>query len=182
MKKIIIGLIGELGAGKGTAAAYLKEKYGASVYRFSTMLRDVLERLYLGNSRANMQNLSTILREEFGEDLMAKVIAEDVKNDSNKIIAVDGVRRFADIVYLKKIDGFVLAKIIAEPKTRYERLIKRKENAGESAKTFEEFLADHKKEADAEIPGVMKRADVTIDNNGSLEKFYKQIDSIIENN
>ena len=53
-KKIIIGLVGQLACGKGTVAEYLKEKYGASVYRYSTMLRDVLNRLYLEINRVNM--------------------------------------------------------------------------------------------------------------------------------
>lgn len=180
MAKIILGLVGELAAGKGTAAKYLTEKYGASAHRFSTMLRDVLNRLYLEISRKNMQRLSTILRQNFGEDLLAKVIAKDVEADSHQIVVVDGVRRFADIKYLRQIKGFILARVTTDVKTRYERLLARGENEDDKNKTFEQFVADHKKEADLEIPEVMKEADLEIDNNGSLEDLYRQLDKIVK--
>ncbi|MDD4271382.1 MAG: AAA family ATPase [Patescibacteria group bacterium] len=180
-KKIILGLTGEICAGKGTIVKYLAEKHGAASYRFSTMLRDLLNRIYVPVSRENLQNISTFIRQNFGEDIMAKVIAEDVKNDKNNIIIVDGVRRLADIKYLKEIPGFKLARITAEPETRFKRLILRKENPGDETKTYEEFLADHKKEADAQVPIVMAQADLEISNNGSLEDLYKQVDQIILN-
>ncbi len=180
-KKIILGLTGEICAGKGIIVKYLTEKRGAASYRFSTMLRDLLNRLYLPISRENMQLISTAARQTFGEDIMAKVIAEDVKNEKNIIVIIDGVRRIADIKYLKEIPGFKLARITAEPEIRYNRLISRKENQGDENKTYEEFLADHKKEADAQVPVVMAQADLEINNNGSLEDLYKQVDQIIKN-
>jgi len=180
-KKIILGLTGEICAGKGTIVKYLTEKHNATSYRFSTMLRDLLNRLYLPVARENMQYISTAIRQFFGEDIMAKVIAEDVKNDKNIIIVVDGVRRIPDIKYLREIDGFKLVRIIADPKTRYQRLILRKENPGDENKTYEQFLEDHKKEADSQVPIVMAQADLEINNNGSLEDLYKQIDQIVLN-
>ena len=67
--KIILGLAGEMASGKGTVAKYAATKYGAKSWRFSTMLRDVLDRLLLEQSRDNLQNLSTVLRQNFGEEL-----------------------------------------------------------------------------------------------------------------
>lgn len=180
-KKIILGLTGEICAGKGTIVKYLEEKHGATSYRFSTMLRDLLKRLYLPTSRETMQNISTAIRQYLGEDIMAKVIAEDVKNDKNNIIVVDGVRRAADIKYLREVPGFKLDRIVADPETRYKRLLERKENPGDENKTYEEFLADHKKEADAQVPIVMAQADLEISNNGNLADLYKQVDQIIAN-
>jgi len=60
MKKIILGFAGEIASGKGTAAKYLAEKYGSGYFRFSTILRDVLKRLYLDESRENAQKISTV--------------------------------------------------------------------------------------------------------------------------
>ena len=179
--KIIIGLTGEICAGKGIIVKYLEQKHGAASYRFSTMLRDLLGRLYLPVSRENMQFMSTAIRQYFGEDILAKVIAEDVKKDTNNIIVVDGVRRVPDIKYLREIPGFKLVRVAAEPETRFNRLIARKENPGDETKTYEEFLSDHKKEADAQVPIVMAQAELEIDNNGSLEDLYRQVDQIILN-
>ncbi len=179
-KKIILGLCGKISSGKGTIAEYTQEKYNAKTFRFSTILRDVLTRLYLEINRSNMQNLSTILRSNFTEDIMAKVMAEDVKNDSSEIIVVDGVRRIADIKYLKKIEGFYLVSVDADAKIRYDRLSKRSENTDDFGKSYEDFLEDEKQEAEQEIPVAMAEAQVKINNDGSFDGLYKQIDEIIK--
>ncbi|MEK7644076.1 MAG: AAA family ATPase, partial [Patescibacteria group bacterium] len=89
--KIIIGIIGENASGKTTATDYLKEKFGAVSFRFSDMLGDILKRLYLEHSRSNFQTLSTILRQNFSEDIMSRVIAEDVNNSAAILIITEGV-------------------------------------------------------------------------------------------
>lgn len=179
MNKIILGLVAELAGGKGTVSKYVVEKYGGSSHRFSTMLRDILSRIYLPDSRENMQRLSTILRQNFGEDTLAKVMAEDVKKDKHKVIAVDGVRRPADIKYLKKILGFKLVFIETSIENRFERIKKRGENPDDSTKTLEQFKKDQEGEADAQIRSLKDQADYVIDNNGTFEELYQQVDEII---
>lgn len=179
-KQIIIGLVGLISSGKGTIADYLVKHYQGSTHRFSTMLRDVLSRLHLEINRHNMQTLSTSLRQNFGEELLAKVIANDVKDDKHKLIVVDGIRRVADIKYLQNLDNFILVRVEASEKLRYTRLIKRAENKGDSQKSFEEFIADHKKETELTIPEIMDKATITINNNGSIEDLYTQVDKLIK--
>src|SRR3989344_8173343 len=169
--KIILGFVGDLSSGKGTAAKYLKEKYNSNSYRFSTILRDIINRLYLPETRGNLQNISTVLRENFGQDVLSKVIAEDVKNDPNEIVVVEGVRRPTDITYLREIPGFHLIYITAESKLRWERLVKRGENEDDMEKTYEEFLKDEQAEADILIKELGKSAEYTIYNNLSFEEF-----------
>jgi dephospho-CoA kinase len=179
MSKSIIGLVGSLASGKETTKKYLAEKYGAKDCRFSSVLRDVLERITVPNSRDNLQKLSTVLRANFGENLLAKAIAMDASKLDANIVVIDGVRRFTDIEHLNELPNFILVKIDADPKIRYERMKLRNENNGDSDKTFEDFLADHEKEADKQIPEVMKTAKYSIDNSGSMEELYIQIDKII---
>jgi len=182
MKKIILGFTGKMACGKGTAAEYITEKYKANSYRFSTMLRDVLNRLYVDVNRENLQKFSKILRQNFGEDLMAKVITGDVKNDKNEVIVVDGIRRMADIKYLREISGFKFVYIDVNLETRYERMKLRNENQGDSKKTLEEFKEEHEQESELQIKGLREKADFVIDNSGSLEEFYSKIEKIIKNN
>jgi len=180
MSKIILGFVGELGAGKTVVCDYLKEKYNSNSYRFSGPLRDVLTRVYLDQTRENMQNLSTILRENFGQDLLAKIMAHDADSDSGKVVTVDGVRRFPDIEHLKKLDGFYLIYVSVDSKTRYERIIKRGQNPGEDKITYEEFLESEKSEADKTITEVGEQADYKINNDGSLEDLNNKIEETIE--
>ncbi len=177
--KIILGLAGEIASGKGTVAEYLNKKHNASTHRFSTMLRDVLDRLHLEHTRENMQKISTALRKNYGEDTLARVIAEDVKKDDAEIIVVDGVRRLDDIKYLKELDGFNLVYIEAEIKKRYNRIIERSENTDDQNKTFEQFEKDHQGEPELQIKGLKEYADIVIDNNGVMEDLYQQVDEII---
>lgn len=179
MSKIIIGLVGEIASGKDVTKKYLELNYGANCHRFSTILRDILNRLYLPIERVNMQEMSTLLRQKFGEDLLAKIITEDVKNDPREIVVVDGIRRAADMVYLKQLPGFALISVNVEPKLRYERLVKRKENADDATKTYEQFLADGQRETELEIPQVMAGADYKLDNNGTRKNLYAQIEKIM---
>lgn len=178
--KIILAFVGPLGSGKGTACQYLKDKYGANSYRFSTILRDLLSRLYLEHSRPNLQKISTVLRQNFSEDIMAKVMAEDVSKDSGKIVGVDGVRRLADIIHLQKLPGFNLIDIDATEKIRYQRLIKRSENTDDQTKTFEQFQLDGQQESELQIKEVQTNAKFKIDNNGTPANLYKQIDEIVK--
>ena len=180
MSKVILGFVGPIASGKGTVCQYLKEKQQASVYRFSTILRDILDRLYLEQSRDNMQNLSLDLRQRFGDDLLASVIAKDVGSDSASVIAVDGVRREPDIKYLKELPGFHLINITADQKVRYDRIVKRGENADDTQKTFAMFKEDEQKEAELQIKKVAKLAEFTINNNGTLDQLGQQVENILE--
>ena len=179
MEKIIISFTGLIACGKGTATEYLKNKYQAETFRFSTMLRDVLDRLYLEHSRDNLSGMSTALRDIFGQDLMAKVIAEDVKRSVAPMIVVEGIRRQPDIKYLRELPNFFLVSIEADEKIRYQRLVGRGENSDDSSKTWEEFLQDHQKETEITIPETMKQADYIITNNGSQLELQRQLDELI---
>ncbi len=179
MAKIILGLVGQIASGKEVTKKYIREKYGAEDCKFSTSLRDVLNRIEVPTSRENLQKLSTILRENFGEDLLARVIAKDASKLDTDVVVIDGVRRMGDIKYLKELSNFYLIAVVADPKIRYERLIMRNENEGDNKKTFEEFLKDQESEADREIPEVIKIANNKISNDGLLDDLYGQIDKVM---
>lgn len=179
MAKIIIGFVGQIACGKEAVKKYIVQKYKAQDCRFSTSLRDVVKRLDIPESRENLQKLSTILRAGFGEDILAKVIAFDASKLDSDIVLIDGVRRMADIKYLKELPNFYLIKVEADPKIRYERMKLRNENAGDKDKTFEQFLADENYETEKSIPEVMDFAKIAINNNGTLEDLYSQADKII---
>ena len=184
MSKIILGLTGEMVSGKGTVAKYICEKYGAnaSSYRFSTILRDILNRVHVEQTRENLQRVSEVMRKNFGEDLMARAMALDVQKDTRQIVVIDGIRRLPDIKYLQELSEFKLVYLEADVEERYKRLIIRNENADDSTKTLEQFKSDLEAEAESQIRGLKKDANYVIDNNGSLDELYAQVDRIISEN
>jgi dephospho-CoA kinase len=182
MKKIILGLTGEMASGKGTLATYLTDKYQANSHRFSTMLRDILKRLFIEQSRENLQNISTVLRQVFGEEIMAKVMASEAANDQADIVVIDGIRRQADIVHLTKLPEFKLIYLEADMELRYQRLTNRRENADDATVTWEEFQKAHQAETELQIKTLRPQADFIINNNGSISDLYQKIDHILQIN
>lgn len=180
MPKLILGFVGPLSCGKGTACKYLAERYGAKTYRFSSILRDILSRLHLAHTRENLQNASLGLRQALGDDVLAKAIADDVTEDTGDFVTIDGIRRLPDIRYVRTLDGFHLVAITADERVRYDRLTQRHENADDEHKTFADFIKDGKQEAEQQIAEIVNRAEYTIDNNGAIEELYEQLDAIVK--
>lgn len=177
--KVIFGFTGLMASGKGTAAKYFETKYRAKTFRFSTMLRDLLGRLYLETTRDNLIKMSEAIRGKFGEDIMAKVIAGDVERAEGDVIVVEGIRRMADIEYLRKLPNFVLVEIYADIEKRLERMQKRGENPDDATKTMEQFRADHNRSTEITIPEVVSHATEHIDNNGNAKELNQRLESLV---
>lgn len=178
--KLILGLTGEKASGKGTVAAYLKERYGASSYRFSDILTTTLKIYGLPISRPNQIKLFEILSEAFGSDVLARAMRERAADDANAIVVVDGVRRMDDIKYLRELSGFHIVYVTAYQRLRYERSVARNEKADESELTFDEF-AHEEATASTEItiPGVAAQAEIKIENNGTKEELFEKIGALV---
>lgn len=179
--KIIIGLVGEIASGKDTIAEYLKEKYHSQTVSFSQPLRDILDRLYLPQTRENLAYLGVDLRERFGQTVLAQTIAKEVEASPAPICCLPNVRLQSDIAFLKDLPGFVLVKIITEEKIRYDRLTKRRQNTDDAAKTWEQFLADSQLPTETAIRETAKAANYELNNNGTFDDLYQQIDELIKN-
>ena len=144
------------------------------------MLSDALDRFYLERNRDNYIKMSECIRTTFGEETMAKTMAEDVKNSKSKLIVIGNARRLDDVKYLSQLSGFTLIKIDMDSKTRYERLIKRNEKSDDQNKTYEQFLEDDKRSTEVSVKAVANKATETIDNNDTFDELYSQLDKLID--
>ena len=180
-EKIVIGIAGNIGSGKGTMTKYLVEKYGAKQMRYSKILTDILERLYLDNERKNLAGLAEALRNAFGGDILSKVLEKDIQNYQAEFIVFDGIRKKAELNYFKnKIDNFFFIFVDVPIEVAYERLIQRGEKTDDNSKTFEEFKKDQLRPADRDVPSLKQYADFVIDNSGDLTDAYQQADNIMQ--
>lgn len=178
--KLIIGLAGEMGSGKSTAAKYFKDEYNADVFSFSGSLRAVTKTMAIIENRENLQNLSTILRREFGEDIMSQAILKKVSESKKSFIVVEAVRRIEDMACFKDFKNAIVFIDGGDLKNRSNRISKRSENIDDKKKTKEQLKKEQKKEAENKIKGLEKKADFVIKNTGSLSDFYKEIDRMIK--
>lgn len=177
---LLIGIVGENASGKTTMTQYICERYGAISFRFSDMLSDMLKRIYLPPTRENLQKISTALRTTFSEDVMSTALAHDMSAADAAITITEGIRRPSDITALRKLPGFILVAITAEPEKRFERLHGRNEKPDDATKTWEQFLIDATHESEQEIKGLMATAHITIDNNGTKEELFAQVDAFLK--
>lgn len=178
MAKHIIGIAGPIASGKGTIAKYFEEK-GAKVVRFSEPLFGAIEALGLPLDREHLSRLSNIVRNEFGQDILAKALAARVAISDEEIIVVDGIRRPGDIDAFASMPGFVFIYVDAPMELRHARMQKRGEKADDATKTYEEFVRDHEYEAEKLVSSLAERASARIDNSGDLNALHAKLDTLI---
>lgn len=180
MKKIILGLTGKIACGKGTFSDYLIEKYGAKKFGFSDPLKETLSIYDIDLTRHNLQTLSTILRQNFSEDILAKALMKRATSAKENIVIIDGVRRLTDIENFRSLDNFFLVYIDTDKKLRYDRYVKRNQSPGDKKMPLEEFQKKDNAESENQIEGLKKFANHIISNNGSVEQLLQKTDEIIK--
>lgn len=182
MKKIIIGLIGEKGSGKGTVSDYLLEKYGAVHYGTSKILRRTLEDLHVPLTRDNLIKLALVLKEGYGPSVIIDSLIKDMEKNGSDIIIADGIRMHGDVEPFRKRFGkdFFLVYVTADLKLRYERTKARQQNEGEGEATLEQFLEEEGRLTEVSIHEIGRGADFKLNNNGTAEELKKQTDEMME--
>ena len=176
--KLVIGLIGRMGSGKGFVGDYLCENYNASRHTISDILADILKRLHLPYKREYLQKLGASLRAELGHDVIVNALKGDIEKDNSNIIIIDGIRYKNEVEMLRTFKNNLLLNIDAMPETRYKRCVLRGEK-GENKITFHEFLANENRETEKYIGEVMKEADYMINNDGTREELIEKIKEIL---
>lgn len=178
--KIIFVFVGLPGSGKDTCADYLHKKYGADIFSYTTALNDLTDRIYLDRSRDNLIKMSECVREKFGDDILAKIIAEDIKKSPSDFIVISNARRVSDIKYVSALPGFILVEVSADIKIRYKRVHGRAQRADDKNKTFEEFSAEHKRSTELSIAELAAMATEHINNDGATADLEKQLDALTQ--
>ncbi len=179
-KKIIIGLAGQRGSGKGTAANYLKIRYKAEVRAFSHVLGEILALLLRPGTRENLQDLATNLRRPFGQGVLVGPLKKFIKQSRAKIIVIDGLRMLKEVEMLRSFKDNLLIYVAAPAEIRFKRLKKSGGKAGKEGVDFKEFLRLDKRETELFIKKIGKKADIIIDNTKTIDNLHKKIDQIVK--
>lgn len=183
--KAIIGLIGENGSGKETFSNILEGLIpDVSINRIRTgdILRDILDLLFLPKTRANLQLLAKILRDEISPDSLARAAFHRIQKSTADLIILDGMRWPPEVEILRELPNNFLVYITADPEIRFERLKKRKEKTGEGEMSYEQFLHEEQAPAEQLIKTLAKNADIKIINNGDIEELRAKIKSFLSSN
>lgn len=176
---LIIGFVGDKLAGKDLVAKYLVEKYGARHLRYSYILDEVLGLLDEPVSRESESKLAQALRSVFNENVLGQGIVKMLRESSNPIIALDGVRYPAEVPPLKAL-GAHIVYITAPVELRYERYLARQEKVDDGKLSFEEFKRrDSESSNEIHIAELGATADLVIENIGTLDELYQKLDAMV---
>jgi len=183
-RKIIIGITGTIGAGKGTIVDYLVKSKG--FVHFSAridVINKEIEKRGLPITRDNMVMVANDLRKSYGPSYVVEELFKLAeKSDSNCIL--ESIRTVGEIESLRQKGKFYLFAIDADRKIRYDRIQKRGDIQSDNV-SFEKFVEQEEKEMTSDDPNkqnlskCIEMADYIFMNNGTLEELHYQVDKII---
>jgi dephospho-CoA kinase len=182
-KKLVIGLVGEIGAGKETFCRLLWEastdrrnmEYRVVHVSTSVILRQILKSLNLESSRENLQTLPGLLERGFGEGTLARAMIPLIEAADASIVIYDSVRWLADRNVVCGFPHHRFVHVTADQKIRWRRVRKRKQNPGEDSITLTQFKGNEQKPTELLIPKLGSSADFKIENNGGWRKFRDDV-------
>lgn len=177
--KMIIGLTGTAGSGKGSVAEILKEK-GYAYYSCSDYLRVELKKKGIEPTIPKLIELGNSIREEFGTGEIPRRLLKEIKEDK---AIVDSIRHPGEIKALKESGKFVLIAVDAPIEERYKRVQGRKRGI-EDDLSFEEFKEKEEKQMNNDdhkqsIKKCIEMADYVLINNGTIDDLNKKVEEIL---
>jgi len=173
-----IAIVGQAGSGKDTAANYIAKKYKFKHISTADILRDYIISHNLGNlTRENMSKNIEILRKEKGNDVLVKMALEN--NPKGNIVL--SALRHPDESKLVISNGGILIDVYADLDSRYDRNLARHREGDEiKISDFKKIEKRENSGSGFDISKVEKQAKYRVENNGSYDDFYAQIDLIMK--
>jgi len=172
---LVVGVLAKTGGGKGSfveemLACAAENGIRAAKCRFSDIPRALCVAEGIPDTRENLQRLVVRLRDTEGKDALSRrvrALIQELCAEENRLILVDGVRWLADEEMILSFPHALFVFISASEKDRYARIRNRSENSGDTAKTWEAFLAEDNAEPERMIEDIATRARVSVRNDGS---------------
>lgn len=180
--KLIIGVVGRSGAGKGTLAQLLVQKAiasGVTALRitFSDLLGRTLDDYGIERNRDNLQQLALFVHSRRVGGLSYNM-RNTIQATNERLVVVDGIRWQTDYDMIREFPNNKIIFIDTTNETRFARLIARGHKPGESEMTYENFLKSEQVATETAINHLTTLADVRVDNNSDLATLQRRVDQI----
>ncbi len=171
VEPVVIGIAGQIGAGKTSVGKYLSSVRGFFYIRYSQVLADWRSEDPEGKAHLQVVGWEVMaggMQSELNSRLMARI---PPRTDT----AVDGLRHLVDYDSLRQAfgtPGFYLLYIDSDLETRWQRMKGR-------FPTLDEFRQRQSHPVEQYIPALKENAFVSIQNEGSLRELYSEVDSAL---
>ena len=176
--KLLIGLVGEIGGGKGTFFTLLKEQtsqYTVVKIGFSDIIRETLTLWGLSHTRENLQKLPQAMDQWYGVGSLSHAIQKKAESKAEDVVMLDGVRWETDFEMIKGFPNNCLVYITAAPAVGFLRLRARAQNIGDANLNWDTFFEQEQAPNEMKIAHIGSRADYKIENNSSIEDYRNQV-------
>jgi dephospho-CoA kinase len=172
----VVCLTGMPGCGKEEALA-VAQGLGFSIIRMGDVVREEASRRLLPITDATVGGMANAERQVHGLGVWAERTVPRIRGDR---VLVDGLRGRAELEVFRNAfgDALVVVAVHASPKTRYERMLRRRRT--DDAGSLEAFHARDLRELGWGLGEVIAMADVMLVNEGTLDEFRRQAKAALE--
>lgn len=185
----IIGVAGTNGSGKDTVSQLLADRGWLFISASGDLFIPELKKRGLPLERDQMAALSTEWRKELGMgaviDKAVELYEKRVQDHEYEGLVISSLRHPGEANRVHEFGGQVVW-VDANPKIRYGRIYNRGQGAKDQ-KTFDQFLVEEQAEmqhsgdkATLSIADVKSKADIYLENNGSLEEFQAAAEKALD--
>lgn len=170
------------GAGKSEAVLIAKEE-GYPVFRMGDCIMEEVKARGLPLDDKNVGPIATEMRKTNGYDIWAKRTYEKIRTSPDvakcRCVVIDGVRNVEEAVFFRSVfDDFKLVAVDAPFEQRCERLIKR--GRSDAPQTAEDCKRRDERELSWGLGKLIEKADLKIENTGTLEEFRTSFREIFD--
>ncbi|AIF68474.1 hypothetical protein PAP_00135 [Palaeococcus pacificus DY20341] len=174
---MIIYVVGMPGSGKGEVVKVFR-RFGVPHVNMGDIVREEANKRNIPKTPEGMAKVSIQLRQELGDNAVAKLCIPRVKEllKEHDAIIIDGIRSLGEIQTFKEAfpeEKTVVIAVHSSPKKRFERLSRR--GRSDDPATWEDFEARDWKELQFGIGSVIALADYLIVNENSLDDYRIEI-------
>jgi len=184
----VIGVSGLPGSGKNIISKIAKKR-SINVLKMGDIVRQVAEKRDEDSGKTAVD-----LRKEHGEYVLAKLIIEKIKTQSNsnknsensnksntgEFFVIEGIRSQYEIeLFRKNFKNFKLISVFSSPKTRFNRLKDRQRE--DDSQDYGDFLKRDQRELNFGIGNVIASSDFIIINEDGLDEYKMQINNFFDN-
>lgn len=179
---MLIGITGSFGAGKGSVARYLVEKKGFTHFSARTYISEEIKRRGMEVNRDTLTIVGNDLRKTGGPTFIFEELVKQAKAHGKDAV-VESVRAVAEAKYIKLHGGVVLG-VDAEPKIRYERIVRR--GAETDHVSYERWREQEMNESNPDDPtkqdiyGALRESDYIINNTKTLQELEEEIEHFLK--